>query len=135
MVCPLKDNYSLVAITITLLFLCYLLVLSQQDVIGQNLADITHPEYSSKISDSLKPSLIISTSVEDDFVVSQYRQFFVRLKPSVAYSTSPSHSVRCVLYSLSLSLSLFLFLFPSVLCVCGHMSAFLYTFIQSFTYC
>ena len=73
-------------------------------MIGQNLADLTHPEFSTNIADSLKPSLIVSTSIVDECVVSQHRQFFVKLKPSVSYSTSPSHSVRCVLCALSLSL-------------------------------
>ena len=84
-------------------------------MIGQNLADLTHPEFSANIADSLKPSLIVSTSIVDECVVSQHRQFFVKLKPSVSYSTSPSHSVRCVLCALSLSLSLSLSLFSSLL--------------------
>ena len=75
-------------------------------MIGQNLADITHPEFSSNIADSLKPSLIVSTSLVDECIVSQHKQFFVKLKPSISYSTSPSHCVRCVnVFSLSLSLS------------------------------
>ena len=69
----------------------------QQDVIGQNLADFTHPEFSTMIAKSLKPSLMLPTSVEVDFVVSQYRRFFLRLKPTVSYSTLPSHTVRYVL--------------------------------------
>ena len=75
-------------------------------MIGQNLADITHPEFSSNITDSLKPSLIVSTSLADECVISQHKQFFVKLKPSVSYSTSPSHCVSWLSHSLSLSLSL-----------------------------
>ena len=81
-------------------------------MIGQNLADITHPEFSSTIADSLKPSLVVSTSVMDDFVVTQHRQFFVRIKPAVSYSTSPSHYVSLSL-SLSLSLSPFVLIHHS----------------------
>ena len=64
----------------------------QQDVIGQNLADITYSECSSNITEGLKPSLIVSTSLVDECVVSQHKQFFVKLKPSF-YSTSPSDCV------------------------------------------
>ena len=62
-------------------------------MIGQNLADITYPEFSSSITEGLKPSLIVSTSLVDKRVVNQHKQFFVKLKPSVSYSTSPSHCV------------------------------------------
>ena len=64
-------------------------------MIGQNLADITHPEFSSKIADCLKPSVILAASefTVEECVISQYRQFDVRFKPSVSYSSSPSHSV------------------------------------------
>ena len=88
--------------------------LTQQDVIGQNLADITHPEFSANIADSLKPSLILPTSLVDEFIVSQHKQFFMRLKPNVSYSASPSHCVRCVL---ALSLPLPPFLSLSLFCL------------------
>ena len=69
----------------------------QQDVIGQNLADITHPKFAAEIKDSLKPSVILPTSMTEDITISQYRQFFIRMVPNVSYSTFPSHSVRyCV---------------------------------------
>jgi hypothetical protein len=68
----------------------------QQDVIGQNLADITHPEFSAIITENLKSSLNVSESVMDNvnIVVSQYRQFLVRFKPTVSYSSYPAHFVR-----------------------------------------
>jgi hypothetical protein len=66
----------------------------QQDVIGQNLADITHPEFSAIITRNLKSSLNVSESVMDNIVVSQYRQFLVRFKPTVSYSSYPAHFVR-----------------------------------------
>ena len=74
---------------------------------------------------SLKPSLIVSTFLADEYVISQHKQLFVKLKPSVYYSTSPSHCVSWLSHSISLSLSLshplssslspsYLFLSPSV---------------------
>lgn len=59
----------------------------QQDVIGQNLTDITHADSAATIADSLKPTAMPSVSLEMKGVCSQYRQFYVKFK-----STSKSHT-------------------------------------------
>ena len=76
----------------------------QQDVIGQNLVDITHPDSAAEISDCLKPSVVSSTSMymaqECAYIVSQFRQFFVKFKSSLANSRFITHTVRFLPFSL-----------------------------------
>ena len=58
----------------------------QQDVIGQNLADITHPESAVEITDNLKPAATPPTSMVEESIVSQFRQFYVRFRSTVSPS-------------------------------------------------
>ena len=58
----------------------------QQDVIGQNLEDITHPESAVEITDNLKPAATPPTSMVEESIVSQFRQFYVRFRSTVSPS-------------------------------------------------
>ena len=62
----------------------HLFVHPQQDVIGQNLADITHPESAVEITDNLKPAATPPTSMVEESIVSQFRQFYVRFRSTVS---------------------------------------------------
>ena len=64
----------------------HLFVHPQQDVIGQNLADITHPESAVEITDNLKPAATPPTSMVEESIVSQFRQFYVRFRSTVSPS-------------------------------------------------
>ena len=73
----------------------------QQDVIGQNLADITHPESAVEITDNLKPAATPPTSMVEESIVSQFRQFYVRFRSTVSpsrmqLSRFTSHTVSLV---------------------------------------
>ena len=78
----------------------------QQDVIGQNLADITHPESAVEITDNLKPAATPPTSMVEESIVSQFRQFYVRFRSTV----SPSRMQLSRFTSHTVSLPV---------CVCG----------------
>ena len=73
----------------------------QHDVIGQNLADITHPESAVEITDNLKPAATPPTSMVDESIVSQFRQFYVRFRSTISpsrmqLSRFTSHTVSLV---------------------------------------
>ena len=77
-------------------------VTPQQDVIGQNLADITHPESAVEITDNLKPAATPPTSMVEESIVSQFRQFYVRFRSTVSpsrmqLSRFTSHTVSLLL--------------------------------------
>jgi hypothetical protein len=55
-------------------------------VIGQNLGDITHPESAVEITDNLKPAATPPTSMVEESIVSQFRQFYVRFRSTVSPS-------------------------------------------------
>ena len=79
-------------------------------MIGQNLLDITHSDSAAEIADCFKPSVIssVTTHMAENcaYIVSQYRQFFLKCKSSMANSRFTTHTVRLKSLSPSLSLSL-----------------------------
>ena len=65
----------------------------QQDVIGQNLVDITHAESGAEIAACLKPSIVPvvaeSNKMEGESSISQFRQFYVKFKPTPKATSYP----------------------------------------------
>ena len=76
---------------------CILYSTVQQDVIGQNLVDITHAESGAEIAACLKPSMVPvvaeSNTMEGESSVSQFRQFYVKFKPTPKSTSYPVSSI------------------------------------------
>ena len=71
----------------------------QQDVIGQNLIDISHAESAVEIQDNLKPAATPPVSMVEESIVSQFKQFYVRFRSTVSptrmqLSRFTSHTVN-----------------------------------------
>ena len=82
----LADSYGIYLF----FFLVRVRVQSQRDVIGQNLADMCHSESAIEITDRLKPSAMPPSSMVEERVISQFRQFYVRLRST----TRSTYTVR-----------------------------------------
>ena len=69
----------------------------QQEVIGQNLVDITHAESGAEIAACLKPSIVPvvaeSIRMEGESSISQFRQFYVKFKPTPKSTSYPVSSI------------------------------------------
>ena len=94
-------------------------------MIGQNLVDIAQPESATKIADCLKPSVVLSVAKsnnEEETTVSQFRQFYVKFKPT---SKSASYPVSDTLYTVYMYMVCLFFLFLTLgACAEGYGSRF-----------